>query len=72
MLEITLEQAEIIEAGNPNMYWDGWTLVVVKPNPMGVFKTNGILHNGKWHVAKRYDVDDRGMYHVPKVLRHGL
>lgn len=72
MLQLTLSDAETIELKRNDLFWDGWTLVHIKPSAMAMFRADGLHRNGRWHVAKRYEVQSDGKYHVPKAFGHGL
>lgn len=71
-MKLTLEQAEELVVRRKDFFWDGWTMVHVRPSKLGIFSPNGLLLNDTWHVAKRYEINDDGQYHVSgKVLGHG-
>lgn len=71
-LTIDLDTAERLVTQSNQLYWDGWTLVHIKPNPGGWLKSNGVLFRGKWHVQNRYPVGNDGKYTIPKALGNGL
>jgi len=49
----------------PNMFWDGWTVVVVDTRRHGIMQKNGIFFNGKWHIAHRVEPESDGTWSVP-------
>lgn len=51
-----------------NMFWDGWTLVLVDTSKYGLMNKNGIFFNGKWHTQTRIEPDSHGMWRIP--IRH--
>ena len=63
---LTLKQVERLEEKNPNMFWDGWTLVVVNTKKDGYQDKNGIYFNGKWSVQHRIKLTEKGRYNVPR------
>lgn len=63
---LTLRQAERLEAKNKNMFWDGWTLVVVNERKDGYQDKNGIFFNGKWSVQHRIRLNKKGQFNVPR------
>lgn len=74
MLRITLDQAERIVEKRNDLHWDGWTIVQTRPHSLGMMRPDGVFDRKtrKWNVAKRYDLDPKGLYSVPKALGHGL
>lgn len=63
---LTLRQAERLETKNKNMFWDGWTLVVVNERKDGYQDRNGIFFNGKWSVQHRIRLTKKGQFNVPR------
>lgn len=54
-----------VEDESPNVFWQGWDIVIFKPNPIGRTRSNGMRHNGVWGTAYRIKVSDRGTWRVP-------
>jgi len=50
-------------------FWDGWDIVLWKPNSNGMTSKTGMFRNGKWGTARRYPVLNDGSWAVPGV-RH--
>ena len=72
MMKISLEQAESLVKSRRDMFWDGWTIVQVKPHAGAWLRTDGVFRNGKWYIAKRYSLNDEGKYEVAGALGRGL
>lgn len=70
MYVTSLEQMEKIVAEDKSLYWDGWTVVSTRFNPVGWRKPNGVLIKGKWYTATRYEPTERG-WEVPKKMVAG-
>lgn len=59
---------ELVDS-RPNMFWDGWTVVVVNTKQNGFMHKTGIFYKGKWATASRIHVNKYGKwplkeYHV--------
>lgn len=67
MKTISLDYDDVheLEAHRPNMFWDGWTLVIVDQSKYGLMSKNGIFFNGKWCTQHRIDPDSRGAWRIP-------
>lgn len=63
---LTLKQTEKLASTNPNMFWDGWTLVVVNTKKDGYQDKNGIFFKGKWSVQHRIRLNKDGRFNVPR------
>lgn len=66
VVTLTLRQAERLQASNANMFWDGWTLVVVNERKDGYQDKNGIFFKGKWSVQHRIRLNEKGRFNVPR------
>lgn len=60
----SLEKMEKIVKSNPNMKWDGWT-VIVQIDKDGFYSKEGSFNKGVWVTEKRFDVDSRGTWDIP-------
>ena len=61
---LNLEQAEQYVSDNTAAFWDGWDMIIWRPNPNGFFKKNGMLRGGKWGTAVRVSPNSQGLYKV--------
>jgi predicted class III extradiol MEMO1 family dioxygenase len=49
----------------PKFFWDGYTLVFVKPNHSAYTQKNSVFYRGRWHtVLDRVSFDDNGIWNV--------
>lgn len=62
MLKLNLDAAERFVDGYSNAFWDGWTMVLFKPNRAGEFNKHGMYRNGQWGMAVRVEPDAGGVY----------
>lgn len=53
------------KAKGVDMYWDGWDILIHRPNRSAFFDKNGAFRNGKWGTQVRVSPDARGVYRVP-------
>lgn len=53
-----------VEKAGPNTFWDQWDIVVFKPAAVGWKRSNGMYHNGRWGLAHRIKMTDRGTWRV--------
>jgi hypothetical protein len=67
MLIKSLEQMESIVSKNKELRWDGWTVVSSYPSEKGRTSKFGILHKGRWHLQRRFELTADG-WHIPKNL----
>ena len=58
---------ESIVSLDKSLRWDGWTVIHTKFNPMAWKNTNGIISNGKWYTATRYEPTSNG-WDLPKKM----
>lgn len=49
----------------PNMFWDGWTAVIVDTRRHGIMRQDGIFFNDKWHIAHRVEPGTDGLWQIP-------
>ncbi len=54
-----------LEQSRRNMFWDGWTLVIVDKRGDGWFRKDGLFYNNAWSISKRVVVDSDGQWRVP-------
>jgi hypothetical protein len=64
MMITSLEKMEKIVKSNPNMKWDGWT-VIVQINKDGFYSKEGSFNKGVWITEKRFDINDTGGWDIP-------
>lgn len=62
---VSLDVAEELVRTMPNSYWDGWTLVIHRPNKFAANRIDGKFYNGKWGFEERYEPDSNGNWSVP-------
>lgn len=62
MLKLDLDAAERFVNGNPNAFWEGWTLVIFKEDRRGEHNRKGMYRNGTWGIANRVEPDDTGRF----------
>lgn len=66
--QLTLDEAESLAKSNPNVWWDGWDLVMWKRNPSGFMRKAGlqVFRNGtaEWGLATVVSPNDKGLYSV--------
>ncbi len=62
MLKLDYNAAHRFVEGNPDAFWDGWTMVIFKGTPSGYTRPDGMLRNGQWGIAKRVEPNDQGRY----------
>lgn len=46
------------------VFWDGWTMVFFRENEESFFTKWGVLRNGKWGYANKFDMDSEGVYQI--------
>lgn len=46
-------------------FWDGWNIVIWKPNPNGATNKKGMFRKGRWGIADRYSVKSDGTWRIP-------
>ena len=61
------KKVERLKAEGWDVEWDGWTLLIFKPNDSGWRLKNGAFRNGKWNTVKRYKVQKDGKYYLNNV-----
>ena len=68
MRRVTLEEAENFVANNKNAYFEGWEVIVHRPNPGAEYSANGSFNRetGLWGFNKRVAPNDKGAYTLPR------
>lgn len=63
---LTLEQAETAVSTTDTMWWEGWNLVVWRPNPAGFMRKNGRFNRqrGWWGTAAVVAPSREGTYKI--------
>lgn len=69
---VDLTTAEKIESSRSDLFWDGWTLVHIKPRDGAWITKDGLYRNGRWYVSRRIEPSSDGKYNVPKGVGNGL
>jgi hypothetical protein len=46
----------------PNMKFEGWDVLVTRPNHAGWMRKSGVQINGVWHVQRRVSCDSKGQW----------
>lgn len=65
----SLPEMEKIVSRNRMLSWDGWTVLHIFESPTGWRSKEGILVDGKWHIARRFEVTSEGWDIPPKLVR---
>lgn len=57
----------VAEASKPKrqVYWDGWTICIFRPNDRAWNKLTGRFRDGKWGFESRIPVSGDGTWGVP-------
>jgi hypothetical protein len=50
---------------NRAAFWDGWDIVVFRPNHNGATNLRGMYRNNMWGIATNYPLKDDGTWLVP-------
>lgn len=74
MMKISLDSAENLVANRSDLTWDGWTIVQHTPHGGGWLRKDGAFNRltRRWTVAKRFEPQSDGRYHVPRSFGHDL
>lgn len=64
-VSMSYDEAHAFESDRDNVFWDGWTLVIVDESKYGLMNRRGIFFNDKWSVAYKVRPDGRGRWRVP-------
>jgi len=54
-----------LEQSRRNMFWDGWTLVIVDKRGDGWMRRDGMFYNDAWSTHRRIEVDSDGRWRIP-------
>ena len=60
-----LEVMEDIVAARNDLEWDGWDVIHYNPKRVSFMNAKAVFHNGEWHTATRYPVNEDG-WTVPR------
>jgi len=73
-MQFNLGQVEELSTKNESLRWEGWTLIHSKLSKIGWARTDGewSRKDHTWAIAKRYDPQPDGLYHIPKSVYDGL
>lgn len=72
---LSLEQAERLTEKRTrgfDAFWEGWDLVIWRPNGEGFIRENGMFRNGKWGTYFRVRPNVRGCYKVTERVASAL
>lgn len=62
---LQLDYDQVHKAKFKNAYWDGWNLVVIKPNRSAYTQKNAVFKFGRWHtVMDTIAPDSNGIWNV--------
>lgn len=61
---LTLDEAEQYVEKTYGASWDGWVMLIHRPNPAGFFRKNGAFKNGRWNTEVRIQPNSQGLYKV--------
>jgi len=64
---LTLDQAQKMTEGPHKgfeAFWEGWDLIIWRPNGEGAIRTSGMFRNNKWGTHFRIRPNVRGAYRV--------
>lgn len=64
-IDLNYKEAHQLVDSRPNMFWDGWTLVVVDTRRDGMMHKRGIYFHDKWALQERYSVLPTGKWRLP-------
>lgn len=62
-----LEKMENIVNSNPNLFWDGWTVVHKTKTNKAIMSKHGMKINGKWYITKRFEITRSG-WDIPEMI----
>ncbi len=66
MITLSYEDAHKLEASNPAFFWDEWALVHFAPTKHGFSNKKGMLRNGQWGIANRFNCTQEGTWLIPR------
>lgn len=66
MVHLDIEQAERLVASSDAARWDGWDIVIHRPQQAAWMKKDGRFHNGKWGFETVVKVTTSGTWGVPE------
>lgn len=50
------------------IYWDGWDIMIWRPDKKGFVRTDGLFLKGKWGTARRIKVNKFGKWRTGESL----
>lgn len=65
-MRIHYKQIDDFVENNPNMSWDGWTVLVDIPNNAAWMSTTGVQKDGQWYRRHRIEPNENGFYEFPQ------
>jgi hypothetical protein len=63
----SLDEMERVVSRNRMLSWDGWTVLHTFESVTGWRSNEGVLIKGKWHIQRRFNVDEEG-WDIPNKL----
>lgn len=63
----SLDEMERVVSRNRMLSWDGWTVLHTFESVTGWRSNEGVLIKGKWHIQRRFSVDEEG-WNIPNKL----
>ena len=69
MLVSSLTQMEQIVDGHPDLSWEGWDVVLQRPNSNAQYDVKGVFHNGQWYKRYTYPITTDGWYIPERFVR---
>jgi hypothetical protein len=65
-MELTLTQAEHFVDTSPRAIWDGWSLVIYRPEPNAWAIPKGAFFKGRWCYRAVIEPNEEGKYVITK------
>ena len=69
MLVSNLDQMESIVVNHPDLSWDGWDVILKRPNRNAEYDPKGVFINGQWYKKYIYPITTEGWYIPEKFVR---
>ncbi len=67
MLISSIEKMEEVVKKNKELTWDGWDVVHFYPSEKARTSVHGRLIKGKWCIARRFEITEKG-WDIPNKL----
>jgi hypothetical protein len=69
MLKLNHDEAQQFVESTRFAEWDGWDIVIFKPNRRAYTDVNGVLKDGQWGFARRIKCNHEGQWLVNEPRR---